>query len=383
MVGNGRTVHALVRGAAVAARGHQVRLVTLGPVLPSAGIEVRTRPIPGTLPQAVRAARGFLDDIRSFEPDLLHVHYAGGKLGTLAAFSGVRPLVVTVMGGDVQPEQHLEGHAPLERRATRRLLEQADLLLAKSEALLRELGNFGDFGAKTEVVRWGIDVARFRRDPTAGRAWRARLSLQREDRVVLSPRLLRPLYNVHLLIEAWPGVLQRVPTAVLLVSEHRALPDYKAQLEQRARSLGIAERVRFIGAIDYADMPALLSACDLSVSVPSSDGLPQSLFEAMASETPTVLGRLDAYAEAVTDGTHTLLSDIEPEALAQAIAKVLGDPQLAAGLSRAGLARVGAIASLPYEAERVEGFYRRVLDQPRHRTPAMARWLDAATLLLR
>jgi glycosyltransferase involved in cell wall biosynthesis len=383
MVGNGRTVHALVRGAAVAARGHQVRLVTLGPVLPSAGIEVRTRPIPETLPQAVRAARGFLDDIRSFEPDLLHVHYAGGKLGTLAAFSGVRPLVVTVMGGDVQPEQHLEGHARLERRATRRLLEQADLLLAKSEALLRELENFGDFGAKTEVVRWGIDVARFRRDPTAGRAWRARLGLQADDRVVLSPRLLRPLYNVHLLIEAWPGVLQRVPTAVLLVSEHRALPDYKAQLEQRARSLGIAEGVRFIGAIDYADMPGLLSACDLSVSVPSSDGLPQSLFEALASETPTVLGRLDAYAEAVTDGTHTLLSDIEPEALAQAIAKVLGDRQLAASLSRAGLARVGTIASLPYEAERVEGFYRRVLDQPRRRTPAMARWLDAATLLLR
>src|SRR6267143_1234096 len=103
VVGNGRTVHALVRSSAVAALGHEVRLVTLGPVLPSSGIEVRTRPIPATVFQSVAAARTFLGDIRSFRPDLLHVHYAGGKLGTMASLSAVRPLVVTVMGGDVQP----------------------------------------------------------------------------------------------------------------------------------------------------------------------------------------------------------------------------------------------------------------------------------------
>jgi len=383
MVGNGRTVHALVRGAALAARGHDVRLVTLGPVLPVSGIDVRTRPIPETLPQAVAAARGFLRDLRSFQPDLLHVHYAGGKLGTLAAYSGLRPLVVTVMGGDVQPEQHLDGHAPLERRATRRLLEQADLLLAKSEALRRELAQFGDFDAKTEVVRWGIDVARFRRDPAAGRAWRERLGLAPDARAVLSPRLLRPLYNVHLLLEAWPSVLERVPTAVLLLSEHRALPDYRARLEERAHALGLAARVRFIGAIDYADMPGLLSACDLSVSIPASDGLPQSLFEALASETPALLGRLDSYAEAVTDGAHALLVDFEPSKVAAAIVRLLLERELVARLTRAGLARVREIASLPREAERVESFYRRALERPPHRTSALARFLDAATLLVR
>src|SRR6185503_6683622 len=98
------------------------------------------------------AARSFLRDLREFQPDLLHVHYAGGKLGTLAAFSGIRPLVVTVMGGDVQPEQHLGGLPALERRATRRLLQQADLLLVKSEALRGELARFGDFAHKTETV---------------------------------------------------------------------------------------------------------------------------------------------------------------------------------------------------------------------------------------
>ena len=103
MVGNGATVHALVRGSAIASLGHKVRLVTLGPVLSHEKIEVKTRPIPRTPFGGLFAFASFQRDLRSFQPDLLHVHYAGGRLGSLALASGLRPLVVTVMGGDVQP----------------------------------------------------------------------------------------------------------------------------------------------------------------------------------------------------------------------------------------------------------------------------------------
>jgi glycosyltransferase involved in cell wall biosynthesis len=287
------------------------------------------------------------------------------------------------MGGDVQPEQHLDGLPAIERRATRRLLEQADLLLAKSDALRRELARFGDFAAKTETVRWGIDVERFRREPGSGGAARARLGLGSQDRVVLSPRLLRPLYNVHLLIEALPALLARVPAAVLLLLEHRALPEYRARLAARARELGVESRVRFLGAVDYAQMPALLSAADASVSLPFSDGLPQSLFEALASETPVVLGRLQAYQEVVRDDEHVLLADLDPGSVAAALTRVLTDEGLRARLTRAGLTRVREVAELPREAGRVEGFYRRVLEQPRRRTPLPLRLFDAATLLWR
>ncbi|HET8646445.1 MAG TPA: glycosyltransferase, partial [Vicinamibacteria bacterium] len=226
VVGNGRTVHALVRGGALAARGHQVRLVTAGPVLPARTIEVRTRPLPTNPFAAVLAARTFLRDLWSFRPDVLHVHYAGNKLGTMALVSGLHPLVVTVMGGDVQPEQHLGGLPRLERRNTRRLLEEADLILAKSEALRPEIAAFGPFESKTETVRWGVDPELFQPRPDLASALRARLGLGPDDRVVLSPRLLRPLYNIHLLVEAWPLLLARVPRAVLLVLEHRADADY-------------------------------------------------------------------------------------------------------------------------------------------------------------
>jgi glycosyltransferase involved in cell wall biosynthesis len=233
IVGNGRTVHALVRGGALAARGHQVRLVTAGEVLQAPGIEVRTRPLPEGPVAGVRAARGFLRDIWSFQPDVLHVHYAGNKLGTMATLSGVHPLVVTVMGGDVQPEQHAGGLPRLERRATRRLLQEADLILAKSDALRPEIARVGPFEAKTETVRWGVDPELFRARPDEASALRARLGLRADDRVILSPRLLRPLYNIHMLVDALPGLLAREPRAVVLLSEHRAEPEYKALLESR------------------------------------------------------------------------------------------------------------------------------------------------------
>lgn len=383
MVGNGRTVHALVRGAAIAARGHAVRLVTLGPVLPVEGVEVKTRPLPSSLPDALRAARGFFRDLRAFRPDLLHVHYAGGKLGTLASLARVRPLVVTVMGGDVQPEQHLDGHAPLEARATRRLLHEADLILAKSDALRREIAAHGDFEAKVRTVRWGVDPEVVRRRPDQALRLRAELGLLPSDRVLLSPRILRPLYNIHLLIEALPAILRRVPEALLLLTEHRADDDYRRRLETRVAELGLGRRVRFVGALGHADMPAFYTLAEVMVSVPFSDGLPQSLFEAMACETPAVVGRLPAYDEVARDGEHVLAAELEPGAIAAAIVRLLEDPALARRLTRASLARVREVASLPREAARVEAMYAELLARPRRRAPLLPRLLDAASLFLR
>ena len=381
VVGAGRSVHALSRSTAVAERGHEVRFVTVGDVLPAAGIDVRTRPLPRSALAAMRAARSFLADLRVFRPDLLHLHYAGGKLGTMAALAGIRPMVVTVMGGDVLPEQHPGGLARLERRATRRILEQADLLLVKSEALRPALEAWGGFGSKAEVVRWGVDPARFRRDPVAAEAMRARLGLSARDRAILSPRPLAPLYNVHLAVEAMPEILASAPDAVLLVTEYNAEGSYRDAVRRRAGPLG--DRVRFTGEIPAADMPALHSLADVMVSLPSSDGLPQSLFEAMACGTPAVLGRLPAYAEAVTDGESALLVDPAAPDVARAVVRLLNDEGLRARLAARGLARVREIAFLPGELDRVEALYRRLLAGIPRTASLRGRWLDLAGLLLR
>ena len=383
VVGSGRGVYPLDWAATLARRGHEVRFVTLGEVLAAPGVDVRTRPIPRDLLQAVRAARGFVRDIRSFHPDVLHLNYAGGRLGTLATLAGVHPLVAAVVGGDVLPEQHLRGRSRLERRATRRVLELADLILVKNDVLRRAVAAHGDLAGKVETVRWGVDPARFHRDPEAGSLLRRRLGLASDDRVVLSPRLLQPLYNVHLVLEAMPRVVAEVPGAVLLVTEYNADRAYRSSLGERARQSGLRDRVRFVGRIDHAEMPALYSLAEVVVSVPASDGLPQTLFEAMACGVPIVLGRLPAYGEVVAERESALFTDFDPAAIAAAVLRLLRDPGLAGAVAERAREQVQRTALLPREVERVEGLYRSLAGRRAPRRTGGGRLLDALGLLLR
>ena len=382
MVGSGRSVHTLGRSAAVAARGHEVRLVTVGPAGEARGVEVRTRARPGAL-SAPLAAAGFVRDVTAFRPDLLHLHYAGGKLGTLALLSGVHPLVVTVMGGDVLPEQHQGGLPDRERRATRRILADAELILAKSEALLSAIRALGGADERVEVVRWGVDPGIFRRDEAGAARMRGVLGLHPEDRVILSPRILAPLYNVHLLVQAMPAVLASVPRAVLVVTEYAADPGYREAIAAAILRMRLGDRVRLVGVRAHDEMPALYSLAEVVASVPASDGLPQSLFESMACGTPALLGRLPAYAEMVRHGESALLVDLEPAAIGAGLRRLLEDTALARRLSAAAGEEVRRSARLPDEVARVEALYERALRRPRRRCPLLPRAMDALGLLLR
>lgn len=382
VVGSGRSVHTLTRSAAVAARGHAVRLVTVGPAGEAPRVEVKTRPLPSLL-AAPQATLGFLRDVWSFRPDLLHLHYAGGRLGSLALLTGVHPLVVTVMGGEVLPEQHIGGMPAWERRATRRVLGDADVILAKSEALRPAIRAFGGADEKVEVVRWGVDPDVFHRDPEAAARLRGKLGLAPEDRVVLSPRILAPLYNTHLLVAAMPAVLARVPRALLLLTEYAADAGYRAAVAASIERLGLADRVRLIGVRAHEEMPALYSLAEVAVSVPASDGLPQSLFESMACATPVVLGRLPAYGEVVRDGESALVVDLDAAAIAAGLVRVLDDRGLAGRLAEHALQEVRRSAVLPREAARVEALYERARSRPARPCPRLPRAVDALSLLLR
>lgn len=379
MVGNGGSVHSLVRAGAIAALGSTVRLVTLGPVLASSGIEVFTRPLPRNLLQGLRAFRSFQRDLRDFQPDLLHVHYAGGRLGSLALASGIKPLVVTVMGGDVQPEQLLGRANRFGYRTTARILSEADLLLAKSVALHKDIARFGDYASKIETVRWGIDPARFARDPALGEAQRQKLGLPTGP-ILLSPRILSPLYNVHLIVEAMPEIVRGRPGTVLLISRHHEDPGYTDRIRQRVTALGLERSVCFHEAVGHEAMRGLLSMASVVVSIPLADGLPQTLFEALASETPLVLGRLAAYEEMVRDEREVLLTDFNAPAIAATVSRLLSDCDLARRIVAAGLKRIREEPSLQDEARRVEALYRRVLSGPRRRSSMGPRLLDALSL---
>jgi glycosyltransferase involved in cell wall biosynthesis len=114
-------------------------------------------------------------------------------------------------------------------------------------------------------------------------------------------------------------------------------------LEARARTLGIAERVRFHGSLPAPRVAELLAAADLFVlpSVVAADGqmegIPVALMEALAHGVPVVTTRLSGIPELVRDGETGLLAEPgDPGSLAEALAAVLADPEAAQVRAQAG-----------------------------------------------
>lgn len=179
------------------------------------------------------------------------------------------------------------------------------------------------------VVRLGIDLDRFRfREPRpAG-----------ETAALLSVAALREKKGHHLLIRAAAILRDRdFPFRLVIVGEG---PE-RSRLEALVREFDLEALVEFAGAespdrvierLDGADLFVL--ACT-TASNGDLDGIPVSLMEAMAAGVPVVSTRLSGIPELIEDGrSGRLVEPDDPEALADAIAETLADPDAAAGRAR-------------------------------------------------
>jgi glycosyltransferase involved in cell wall biosynthesis len=350
-IGSADSTHVAARTRCFAQRGHRVFLIT--EKRSAAAIEGVTQLVPaegGSRSHLARAIALF-SLLRRCRPDVVHVHFAYNYYGWLAGLLGCRPLAVTVMGGDILFEE--QGNpTPAGRWLTTELLRQADYITAKSEHLISVLDRLGGFGAKAERIVWGVSLREFRRVDAA--ALRDALGLRAGQRVVLSPKILQPFYRVELVVEAMALVAREAPDAVLLVTEYGADPSYRAALQARVRELKLEGKVRFCGSIRHEDMPAYYSLAEMTVAVPSSDGLPQTLLEGMACGTPSILSRLPRYEEIVSHRASAYFVDATPASIAAGMIELLGNRDLRDEIARRALAIVREQGNLEQQAARVE-----------------------------
>jgi glycosyltransferase involved in cell wall biosynthesis len=152
-------------------------------------------------------------------------------------------------------------------------------------------------------------------------------------------------------------VIQHETKARLVVTEYGATPEYRAKLDERVAALGLQPYVTFVGKIAPEGMPLFYSMADVSVGIPKSDGLPQTLLEAMACGVPNVIGRLDRYGEIVRDGESALFTDITPDGVADAILRLLRDPVLSQRVAEQGRKIVTEQANFPRDVAQVENAY--------------------------
>lgn len=136
----------------------------------------------------------------------------------------------------------------------------------------------------------------------------------------------------------------------------------RAALEQLARELGLADRVRFLG--EQRQVADVLAALDVFVLPSRHEGLGVAVLEAMAMALPVVASAVGGLPEAVLHGTTGLLVPPEdPAALARAIGELATDRERAQAMGAAGRERVLAEFSMEHMAERYEALYERLSAQ--------------------
>lgn len=133
----------------------------------------------------------------------------------------------------------------------------------------------------------------------------------------------------------------------------------RAALERRARSLGIAERVRFHGMVPEAGR--LYTAFDAFALSSRTEGTPISLLEAMAAGTPVVATSVGGVPDVVTPAEARLVPSDSPLALAAALDDVRGDPAAAASRALAALGRLRDRFDARGWLARYESLYRSLL----------------------
>jgi len=297
--------------------------------------------------------------VRDWEPDILHAHRVSSA-GWLGSFTGYHPFVVTPWGSDLYQHPY---RSWIVKRLAFFVLKQADMITADSEDLRQQAIRFGAVSDNTYLVQWGVDLNLFNPEGNT------HLILNQlgigDAPVVLSPRGVNPVYNLDIIIKAIPRVRDAIPDVVFVLRDYNTDQAYKQKLLKLIEVLGVARSVRWIERIEPWEYVAdLYRMADLVVSVPSSDGTPVSVLEAMACGIPVIVSDLASLREWIKPDENGLLIPVrDATALAEAIIQLLKNPKQQTQFRDLNLQLIREKADHQKEMAKVERLYSRLLTE--------------------
>jgi glycosyltransferase involved in cell wall biosynthesis len=190
------------------------------------------------------------------------------------------------------------------------------------------------FACGTDAGRWmfgtddftvlnnAIDAAAYRYDPAVGQQVRRELDIAENALVVGHVGRFCTQKNHSFLMDVFASVLQKRPDAVLVLI---GAGELRAEMEAKARELGIADNVIFAGL--RADVNRLLQALDVFMLPSLHEGLPLSVVEAQAAGLPCLISDKVPLECQKTDLVCQLPLTESPEVWAQAVLAAATQPR--------------------------------------------------------
>ena len=256
-----------------------------------------------------------LYDLWALCPQSNLVHYRGGTCSSYMGWECLRCAV---------PER--KPLVLLRRLFFKHFLRHIDRLIVLSETVKRQLTEFGLPEQKISILPLPLFKSGDRR-PSPGNV---------DDHSILFVGWMTRPKGLHVLIEAMPAVLARVPDAKVLVVETGAKAEHKAEFQRRIADLDLEGRFRFLGKRNSGEIKALLAQTSV-VAVPEQWGIAWPIFctEAMAYGKPIAASRIGDIPWFIRDHETGLLFDARsPEQLADCLISFFEEPESALRMGR-------------------------------------------------
>jgi L-malate glycosyltransferase len=258
---------------------------------------------------------------------VINIHYPTECFSYFAICSRILAIVLisSVHGADVFP-----GGKPRVKysRAIRFLLSASARIVTPSQAYQNDfLSVFPDLKEKTIYIHNGINLAELNRC--------SRDTIEREQKqYILCIAAHNEKKGIDILLHATKRLQEVEPLLQIALVGDGPL---RGQLEGLALSLGVHERVEFLGWKGRAQVAELLHGCEIFVLPSRSEPFGIVILEALACKKPVVATTVGGIPEIIENGKNGILVEPDnPDTLAEALIALLKNPALRQAIARNG-----------------------------------------------
>ena len=241
--------------------------------------------------------------------DIVHVHhpFLSGLLALRYCRSHKIPIIFT---NHTRYDLYAQAYMPLLPEAISDSMLKAymptycdavDRVISPSPGMAKILRRL-QVESKIDVIPNGVELQRFHQ---AEKLSRTDFGFSPDDILLIYAGRLAPEKNLEFLIEAFEGVAEAVENTHLLFVGGGLSQE---KTEKRAAESHFVERIRFVGRVDYDQMPGYLRMCDAFVTASVSEVHPLSVIEAMGAGLPILGIHSPGVGDTVEDGCSGYLS---------------------------------------------------------------------------
>lgn len=308
LLANAASSHTQKWATDLARRGWVVKVFSF---LPSdiPGVEVVVIPrLLGGKADAILRSRWVKHQLKAWQPDLIHAHYAT-SFGLLGALSGLHPYVISAWGSDIFsfPKTSI-----LHRNLLEWILSKADFLCSTSHIMAQEMIHYISGDKPLEIIPFGVDVKRFApksENPLDSDSSEEAARETQEPVKYGVAKYLYPIYGLDILLRAFAEVSKCHPGKVRL----RVAGDgpEKENLRLLAAELQIEQHIDWIGPLSNDQVADFYRSLDIVVIPSRQESFGVTAVEGAACGLPVIASRVGGLPEVVLDEKTGLLVPAE------------------------------------------------------------------------